>query len=353
MKRLIIADIKSHNNNGKCTGHYFPIAQNYLQLYGKIIPTKIAGGPIYKSKFAPSDMFQLSFDSIDSGSPIRNKWRTLRNCKHLLANTDDTDVVVMQHSGASTTFLGIALLAGRKNNIYVIQYDTDALSSGLKRLIYRFAKKKLRGIICPNDEIGKAYGVSYCTVTDYIYPDFDKQLKAESPQNKKYDFSIVGGVAPDKGTIDAAKYISTTNLRLLVAGNASDEESRQLQDIANNHSNVELHLGYINDEDYNNYIRNARYCLLNYRGVYSERSSGVVLDILFNGIPVVGRRCKALSFIEEEGVGHLYDSLEELNMDDLMDENRYEKYQECLNVFLKKQKTYRDRMVNFLNIEYK
>ena len=35
MKNIIIADLKSNNNKGKSTGHYFAVAQNYFELYTK------------------------------------------------------------------------------------------------------------------------------------------------------------------------------------------------------------------------------------------------------------------------------------------------------------------------------
>lgn len=53
MKRLILADVKSLNIKGKSIGHYFTLAQNYIDLFGDYCQVKIAGGPIYKTRALP------------------------------------------------------------------------------------------------------------------------------------------------------------------------------------------------------------------------------------------------------------------------------------------------------------
>lgn len=350
MRKLIIADVKSNNNKGKSVGHYFSIAQNFLDLYGRTIPTLVAGGPVFNQRFTDSEMFHLPFDSITGKTSLQNKRKTLLNCRYLFRKTNKEDVIVFQHSGAVTTFLGIALFARKQNNVYVIQYDTDALSNPLKRLIFKFAKKKIKGILCPNERIGDAYGINYCCVTDYIYPNFDKQMEFRLLKDKPYDFSIVGSISPDKGTVEAARALSKTNFKVLIAGKANQEESELLIAISKKAANIELHLGYVSDEDYKKYISLAKYSILNYKGVYSERSSGVVLDILFSGIPVVGRKCNALSFIEKEKVGMLYDDISHFDFSSVLNESTYKERQVKLSQFLTKQEKYWNKVVNFLEI---
>lgn len=43
------------------------------------------------------------------------------------------------------------------------------------------------------------------------------------------------------------------------------------------------------------YLEASKYAILNYSGEYSNRSSGVVFDTLFNGVPVIGKKCQYLS----------------------------------------------------------
>lgn len=350
MKRLIIADVKSFNNGGKSTGHYFSIAQNYLDLYGEVVETKVAGGQIYQSGFDKSVLFQLPYNSDSWSSSIKNKLHTLLNCRYLFKKTGTDDVIVMQHSGASTTFLGIALYAKKRNNIYVIQYDTDAISSFVKRWIFSLAKKRIKGFICPSERIAESYGVKGCVVTDYIYQE-KGQIVRLPYKDRKYDFVLVGNIAKDKGVVEAATLFAGTRYRVLIAGKGEESYMQILENVCKAAGNIELHLGYVDAVDYYRYIKEARYCMLNYSGVYSDRSSGVVLDVLFNGTPIVGHRCKALSFVERENVGILFDDISNFDPEGVLNENDYYKYQDGIDKFLAKQKYLRDKVIDFLNLK--
>ena len=50
IKKIIIADICSMVIDGNAVGHYFTVAQNYLDLFKSACNVKIAGGPVYKDK---------------------------------------------------------------------------------------------------------------------------------------------------------------------------------------------------------------------------------------------------------------------------------------------------------------
>lgn len=347
MKRIVLADIKSNNNKGVSTGHYFALAQNYLDVFGKECNCIIAGGPIYKSKF--KKVLTLPHDSIEGDSLLVNKYRVLANCYYLFKNTGKDDVVVLQHSGTLTFFLGIIFFANRNNNIYIIQYDTTSLSSKVKRLIYKLAKNRIKGILCPNASIGEAYDKEYCVIPDYIFAK-----KAQNDEwcdnNKKYDFAIVGSIFPDKGVAEVANFFRNKDYKILIAGKAYENLENTLKKLSANSPNIDLRLGYLSENDYYNYFREARYCILNYRGVYQERSSGVVLDALYNGVPVVGHDCKALNFIKEENVGFLFDDIENLNPDALLNETKYRSYLHNINTFISKQSLYKNKIMDFLRL---
>lgn len=350
MKQLIIADVKSYNENGKSTGHYFSVAQNYLDLYSEYCDVKIAGGPIFKTHFSGKDVFLLPYDFIPSKNWIKNKWRVLMNCQNLFRRTSMEDIIVLQHSGASTTLLGIVLFANKKNTIYLIQYDTDAVSSLTKWTIYKLAKKKIKGIICPNKHIAETYGLPNCVVTDYIYPN-DRYKLSSDYEDKKYDIAIVGSIHPDKGVLEAAKKLANSKYKVLIAGKADNNLADKLHKICEKAENIELHIGFIKDEDYYRYIRSARFCMLNYHGVYSSRSSGVVLDIIFNGTPIIGHRCNALNFISEANVGYLFDDIKNIDFAKIINKENYKNYQIGIIAYLNMQKKYRQKVVNFLHLK--
>ena len=349
MKKLIIADVKSSNNHGKCTGHYFAVAQNYLDLYQSVCEVKVAGGPIFATRFKKDNLFPLPYDFKSTKNKLLNKWKVLQNCRHLFRNTSIDDIIILQQSGLSTAIMGIALFAARKRNIYLIAYDTEAVTSFTKRLIYQFAKSKIKGVLCPNKSVADAYGISNCIVTDYIYPE-DKKTIPIAYENKKYDIAIVGSIWPDKGVLEAVKCLSKTQYRVLVAGKGDKTITKQIEDICKSAENIELHIGFVKDEDYCKYIRQARFCMLNYRGVYENRSSGVVLDILFNGTPIIGHRCKALNFVENENVGILFDIIENFDFSITHNKNLYISLMDGITNYLYKQKLYKQKVIDFLSL---
>lgn len=347
MRRIIIADVKSNSRNGKMTGHSYPVSKNYIDLFSDICEVKVAGGPVIANRFKPEEILKLPYNSVEGLSGWKNKIHTLRNCRLLFKKTNSEDSVVIQHSGISTVLLGIALFARkRKNRIYLIQYDTNALSSRIKRFIYFFAKNKITGIVCPSESIAKTYNLPECVVTDFIYPY--KEVM-QTHDKKKYDFAVVGGIYEDKGVVEVAEKFADSTYKVLIAGNPATSQLRDsLSKIAFKAKNIDLRLGFIEDNDYYRYIREAKYCILNYRGCYSQRSSGVVLDILFNQTPIIGHRCRALDFVEKENVGLLYDEIELFDPDVIMNNEVYNRYMLGIKVFLDYQRIYKKTLFNFL-----
>lgn len=351
MRRLIIADVKSLNENGKSTGHYFSVAQNYLDLYGDYCEVKVAGGQIFKTHFSGKDVFLLPYDFLPSENWIKSKWRVLMNCKYLFKHTLSDDIIVIQQSGLSTAILGIALFAKTKCNIYIIAYDTDALSSPLKKLIYHLAKGKIKGLLCSDKHVADAYKIQSCVVTDYIYPNNKTNFAIIPFESKKYDIAIVGSIWPDKGVIEAAEVLVNTKYKVLIAGKANEILEDKLNKICKTAKNIELHIGFISDQDYYTYIQEARFCMLNYHGVYEDRSSGVVLDILFNGTPIIGHACKALDFVKRMNVGYLFNNVNDIPWTKFFNKNIYNVY--CKNIikYLEMHRKSKLKVLNFLQIK--
>ena len=351
MKRLIIADLKSFNNHGVQTGHYFSLARNYQELFGKICKISVAGGPIYKTGFKDEELIKLPHDFIAGGNALKNKWGTLMNCRYLIRHTSTDDVIVLQMAGAVTNFLAILLFGSKKKRTYSIQYDTEALDTPLKRFIYRLAKNKISGILCPTDTIGKAFNLPYCVVSDYIYTSEKTDIQTIPFNQKKYDFAMVGRITPEKGVVEAIKKLAGTKYKVVVAGKASTTEiERQLKKIASTNSNIELHLEFVSDKDFYNYLRESKYSLMNYQGVYTNRSSGVVLDTLFNGTPVIGHRCIALQFKEMKRVGYLFDEISKFDFSITEDQDKYHSYINGINCYLNEHKQYKIMLSSFLGL---
>ena len=110
---------------------------------------------------------------------------------------------------------------------------------------------------------------------------------------------------------------------------------------------------YVSDEDYKRYINESRYCILNYQGEYSNRSSGVVFDIIFSGVPVVGNSCKALHFVKDYEIVHIYDNIDELSAEGLFDEKKYEVFLDRISKYRQLHSEYYKKLSTFVGVKDK
>lgn len=351
MRRLIIADIKSPNFMGKCTGHFFAVAHNYYELFKENVETLVAGGPVYRQQF-DKELLSLPNDVLLCGeSKLKNKWKYFQNARTLFHEATG-DTIVVQQGGVITSFLAIAMFYHRQSNLFLIQYSNEGLRSFIGRILYKLCKNKIDGIICPNDMVGSAFGgVPYCVVPDYIYIGNNDETSS-SYEEKKYDVCFVGRIEEEKGVLDVARKIAGTKFRMIIAGKVSSEKlERELLGVCSTCSNIELHIGYLSDEKYRSYIRNSRFCILNYQGEYSKRSSGVVLDTIFNNVPIIGCHCKALEFIGENNIGYLYDNLQMVDLADILTKNKYEEYIAKISLYKEKHVFFKEKLCGFLKVK--
>lgn len=351
MKNLIIADIRSNNNKGICTGHYISIAKMYKKIFADYAQVKVAGGPIYNKYIEKNDLIQLPYDVYPTGQSILiGKIKTLFNCWSLFRKVPKGSIIVLQQCSDVPSHFFTSMFYRGGSKLYMIRYNDDGVSNSLKKIIYSFVKNKIDGIICPNNRVGNSYLVPYIVVPDYIYSG-DPFVKVKKYEDHIYDFCIVGRLNKDKGCLESIQKLSTTNFKVLVAGQAeSDSYAQQIQHICSKSNNIDLHLGYLSETDYNNYIKNSRFCLLNYQGEYSSRSSGVVYDTIFMGTPVIGNRCPALQFVEDYKIGKLYESINTFNFSTILNDIIYSNYIENIANYRLQHKKYKDYLSEFLTL---
>lgn len=348
MSRIIISDIHSNNNGGNCTGHYIALARMYLTLFKDLAEVKAASGPVYSRYIDADSLIRLPYDMVAGENYLLGRIKALLNARALFRKASD-DVVILQDGRPMTNHIGTALFCRKKQKLYMIKYTKAGLSSFFGKLVWKMIKGRVAGVICPNAEVGEAFGVPYCVVPDYIYSGEGGRCPVDYDE-KEYDFCIVGRLNPDKGVDKSLMALSGSSYRILVAGKADNESfGNRLKEISEDSSAIDLRLGYLSDEDYQTYLNSSRYCLLNYQGAYSERSSGVVLDTIFSGVPVVGNRCKALQFVEDNSLGFLFDSLEDLASADLFSKERYESYLRNIDDYRQKNRDFATTLHSFVN----
>lgn len=335
MNRIILADIRSTNTDGRSVGHGSGVARNYAALYADEARFFVAGGPIYRTAGLPR-LLRLPFDVRSSDSRLLTCFKCLINGLFLLCRSRGDTVIFQSYSVA----IIICLLALRRWNcrILLIQYYNQITESPLLRRLYRRAQRHLDGVICPLPGIGQALERPYIVVPDYLY------LASPAPDcPKRVDFGIYGILTHGKGITDVARSFVGTPFHLSIAGRPSEAlpEDRaamqELRELCRNAPNITLTEGYMSDAEYERRLSETKYIILNYRENYEDRSSGCILDALYHRCPVIAHRLRSTGFVDEAGIGLLIDRAEELTpacLQHLLQPEVYDAYGEALERFL-------------------
>lgn len=332
MKNIIIADISSIKKNGQCFGHYAKVAKMYQRMFFPFSQVKVAGGPIYKNIVSESDLVMLPFDSdVDILASkiyiLKSKVKYILNAKKLFEKVED-EVIVCQPYSFMAWMLSI-ILFGHKKNIYLIEYKNERQGI-LNQIFFKMAKKHIKGVICPNKEVGMSYDLPFLCVPDYIYCDEEKQNK---DCDSIYDVGVIGIMSEGKDIEDVVDSFSGTNTKVLIAGYFSDKD-RVEQLVHKKTSNITIVDKYLSEEEYESFFEQVRFVILPYKNYYRYASSGIIFDILFHHRPVIVKKFPNFEFVEEFNVGVVYqESLYELSDSTISKEN-YEKFSENIDRYL-------------------
>lgn len=340
--RLIIADIASHNSNGKSFGHYFAVAENYSRVLG----CTIAGGPIYRSKF--EDALILPYDGLTTDNVVIKKWKQLMNCRALFRATQG-GTVILQHAALATAIFGTLLFKKKHTKLFLITYNDEGYNRPFMRFFYNMAKRKVNGVICPFEFVGRGYDLPAIVVPDYLY--CEDQFQTLSKVDKKYDLCVIGNITPEKGVREVIDLAIQQSVSLIVAGRpASPELEKELQYAVADHKNITAKFKFLSEEEYLDIINSSLYCVLNYQDKsYSTRSSGVAYDLLFRGTPIIGRRCTALNYIEEKGMGVLFDNIANVDLKELLKLERVERFKKGIYQYTQLHKHYIRQLKVFIS----
>lgn len=343
-RKIIIADIKSFSKDGKHSkGHFVPVARNYVEMFGE--KCVVAGGSVITDRFMGHDIIKLPYCISSPG--VLSKLQTMIN-SIVLFKRSRGNIIVLQQSTAITAFFCIALFFWCSSRLFLIAYDTKPLESRIGRFLYSFAKKKISGVVCSSDRVGKAYGCPYYVVTDYTFTKDIDTLSLLPYESREYDFCFIGGIYASKGHVEALSALANKGFKVLVAGSCNEPGLKEKLDaIADLDPDIKMNIGYVSDDDYDRYIRSSKYCVLNYSGTYNDRSSGVVLDIIFRGTPVIGNRCSALDLVNDNELGCLYDDVSTFDWQAALDESLFNACVANIKTFLLHQKEMIEKLSDF------
>ena len=352
MKRIYIADIQSIcNTKNQCVGHWFALAKNYIELFKEKYDVVVAGGPVYREEFGKYSYLSLPKNVSDGMGCLSRFLAFYRNTRNLF-NQAKGQVIVFQYGSPFSTHISI-LLGYKKSNVYLIEYGTIGIQGLLKKFVWNLLKRKVCGVICPSEEVGKNFSVPYCVVPDYIYTGEDF-IFSNSYYDKKYDFCVIGRLNKDKGIVEIINALKGKECSVLIAGKPDNQDyQNSILQSANGVSNIKLHLDYLSTIEYQSYLSQSRYAILNYQSEYSNRSSGVVFDTLFAGLPVIGNKCSSLQFIEDNELGMVLDNINDIDLNLVLNETFYNRCRANIADYCKENKKCTEKITSFIKLNNK
>jgi len=348
MVRIVIADMCSLCDGQQSTGHYFAVAQNYVDMFENSADVRVAGGPVYYQKFS-ANIIKLPYNHVAGETKWREKWHELMNCRTLCKSVRREDVLIMQSVALVTAFIGILLFMHKTCRLYFVQYNTDCINSPIKRLLWKMVSPKVHGIIGTLDTVVQAYGKPSIVIPDYVYT-CKQQISYLTYDERKYDVCMLGNIYRDKGTLEALQYLVGKGLKIIVAGKVGEPDLEdQIKTIAQSDSKVDLRIGYLPVNEYHEILGNSKYCMLNYRGRYNDHTSGVVYDALFHRTPVLATDTASTRMVKDYGLGVTFSNINDMSYSKIRDIASYADYQKNIDAYLNQQTAIVEQLYDFLS----
>lgn len=303
MEKLIIADTTSLVNNGELYGHGAEVAKNMQSVLSNDFDVIIAGSKYYKK--LGLKLKSLPFH-VNKGKEcgLIVKMKCILNA--VIALRMDAEVIIFQNQYITPVYWAIQHTKKNKR-VYIIQY-TDPINTGKRKnegKLYLKIRDKIDGIITSSRSIGKKSGCRYFILPDYMPLNGILQV-VRSAKTTPYDFCIVGTVSSKKKYEMVASAIKDTPYKCIIAGKFDDKSRlERIQELAPN--NITIIDSYISIEQYYNILRHSKFAILPYdQQHYACQSSGVVMEALYSGTPVIAPAIAPFQFVEEEKLGILY-----------------------------------------------
>lgn len=339
-KKIIIADcncLVGKDNNP--IGHYLAFFKNTITVLGKHCDIKVACSAEYAKELDCEKIILKGLNCdikrgfIDRLIRIKNEFISFKN---VLKET--ADVIIFQAGGFATQC--VALLATNKKTIkgkkiiIVVYYDIFKrkykFKSVINSVLYWLVKEKINGIITGIDEVGRSFKKEYIVITDH----FGREPKRPSNTNKMYDIGMFGLMSQEKNVEEVIDAFKNTGKKIYIAGYFKEVKYyNYIIEKAENEKNIIIINRYLDEKEYNEEILKCKYIVLPYKLDF-KRSSGVLFDALFLGVPVIVGNMEYFNFIREKNLGYQYiKSLKEIEpiMDD---EANYEEFKKNIYMYM-------------------
>ena len=344
MKSVLIADITTLTEEGKIYGHFAKVAKQYEAVLSEKYNVLIGGGKTYLNYFPDDRVLQFPYSISRSRNygGIKNKFQNkihefINAC---IALKSGCEIIVFQNLNETPIYL--ALLLFHKPQVYMIQYQ-KGLTGSVKKILYKLVKKHIRGVITSSEAVGEFYHRPYVVVSDY----FPMNKEHKSDRKIKYDALIIGTINGWKDYESVIRGFSGTDSTLVIAGKFNDKEYLETlkKDAKENITFIDK---YLTDAEYVSLINESKFIILPYKRQYEEKSSGVLLEALYNNRPVIVPDMKSFKMVKEFNLGIVYKEFDIEIINQLKDEKAYQQYKEALSDFVKKQEEGKGRLLNFI-----
>ncbi len=344
MKSVLIADITTLTEEEKIYGHFAKVAKQYEIVLSEKYNVLIGGGKTYLNHFPDDKVLRFPYSILRSHNygRIKNKFQ---NKMHEFINAcvalkSDCDIIVFQNLNETPVYL--ALLLFHKSRVYMIQYQ-KGLTGSVKKILYGLVKKHIRGVIASSEAVGEFYQRPYVVVPDY----FPMNKEHKGNQKTKYDALIIGTINSWKDYESVIRFFSGTDLTLVIAGKFNDK--KYLENLRKGaKENITFIDKYLTDDEYISLIEESKFIILPYKSQYEEKSSGVLLEALYNNRPVIVPDMKSFKIVKEFNLGIVYKKFDTELLEQLKDEKAYQQYKEALSDFMKKQEEGKGRLLDFI-----
>ena len=341
-ENIVIADIASIRVDSNIFGHYGKIAQMYTNMFKNKYCVKIAGGPVYQGL---GNTMTLPYDhTLDemkgSWGQLRFKLRCIANGIHLFSKNKNSVIICQPYSFFS--WMISIFISPKKSRIFLIEYKNE-LTSRLNKILFKFSKKKIDGILCPSNAVGEEYGLPYFCVTDYVY---DKDEDPIFEENCEYDFGVFGIMSSGKDVMHVIKTFAGTKYRVLIAGFCGGRYEEFMKESTPNITIIDK---YLSDDEYSTSIQRTKIVILPYKDDYKNQSSGVVFDVLFRGKPVLTRKYDTFKFIDSYRIGETYDvAISEIDLELMVQNAQSGWYYEQIKKFIIENKMQVEKLEKFI-----
>lgn len=301
--KIAIVDTLSLHSNGKIFGHFEKVAIQYYDILNSKFDVTIMGGSAYSvdnRKFTqlPCDICKIDFDSASKVRKIINKLKAVINI--IAALLSDNEALIFQDCNQSVLYMLLRFYRGKKK-IFLIKYNIETRNK-TDKLLYNL-KNHVAGVITNLESVAKHYRFENYV----IVPDYFPMNPIDAKEKKIYDFVCLGTVIDSKDYEDVTTAISKSKRYTLKIAGYFKDKKRHSKLLKYENERISIEDKYLSDEEYDYLIKSSKYVVLPYKAKgYNNRSSGVVLDSVYKGTPVICSNLEAFRFVKEYTLGIVY-----------------------------------------------